>query len=303
MSKISDLLNKLDDVKNAADEDAGRNKIYFLEVEEKPGSVKVGDTHRSVDERNQETMTNAALHRKKGTEPMYVLAEKHDGSTFRDKAFHAYLIDKGYEFELNDQGNRSEWVMNTTVDTMVAELAAFTAKPVRKQVQLRPAQRYTLELLQEARDEGYKYVNLGACVRIGKTVISLTHAVNNDSMPVYIGKNLTSQASAEADNNEFGIASEMLTQSLHGIDELEEGELSKKAKAIIANIDSANTNNKNIVFYIDEVDDASHTKRSRDIITPVVKHYESKGMLTQVIPMSGTRIYRGEKILKDLIAA
>jgi hypothetical protein len=281
------------------------NKIYFLEVEEKP-YVKVGDSIRDVEERNRETMTNAALHRKQGTKPFYVVAQKFDGTTFRDKQFHTFLRKQGYTFELNDQGNESEWVQSDakgnipTVDQLLEELSKFISKPVYKSVELRPAQHYLLGKLQEAIDSGSQYVNAGFCVRVGKTIISLTHAANNAWMPVYIGKNLTSQSSAETDNSEFGIVPEMLTQSLHGVDELDENEASKKAKQIIANIDTANTSNRQIVFFVDEVDDASHTKKSRDIITPVVEHYKANGQFATIVTMSGTRIYRGEKILKDL---
>ena len=281
------------------------NKIYFLQVEEKP-YVKVGDSIRDVEERNKETMTNAALHRKKGTKPFYVVAQKYDGTVFRDKEFHVFLRKQGYTFELNDQGNESEWVQADangsipTVEQLLAELEKFTSKPVYKSIELRPAQHYLLGKLQEAFDSGYQYVNGGLCVRVGKTPISLTHAANNGWMPVYIGKNLTSQSSAEGDNNEFGIVPEMLTQSLHGVDDLDDNETSKKAKQIIDNIISANTNNKKIVFYVDEVDDASHTKKSRDIITPVVEHFKANGQFITILTMSGTRIYRGEKILKEL---
>jgi len=295
----------------AANKDAGNdgvNKIYFLQVEEKP-YVKVGDTHRSVEERNQETMTNAALHRKAGTAPEYFVAVKHDGTTFRDKEFHAYLRKAGYVFELNDQGNESEWVMadaNGNIPTayeLQLELQNFTAKKLTKTVSLRASQIDVINQLQEALDKGFKYVNMGACVRIGKTVISLTHAVNNDCMPAYIGKNLTSQSSAKNDNNDFGIVPELITQSLHGVDELDDNNVSKKVLKIIANIEAANVNNRNIIIYIDEVDDASHTRKSRDVITPVVKHFERIGKLMQVVTMSGTRIHRGEKILNDLMAA
>lgn len=281
------------------------NKIYFLEVEEKP-YVKVGDSIRDVEERNKETMTNAALHRKKGTKPFYVVAQKFNGTTFRDKQFHTFLREQGYKFELNDQGNESEWVESDangnipTVEQLLAELEKFTSKPVYKSVELRPAQHYLLGKLQEAVDSGSQYVNAGFCVRVGKTIISLTHAANNAWMPVYIGKNLTSQSSAETDNSEFGIVPEMLTQSLHGMDDLDDTETSKKAKQIIANIDSANTSNRQIVFFVDEVDDASHTKKSRDIITPVIEHYKANGQFATIVTMSGTRIYRGEKILKEL---
>ena len=281
------------------------NKIYFLQVEEKP-YVKVGDSIRDVEERNKETMTNAALHRKKGTKPFYVVAQKYDGTVFRDKEFHAFLRKQGYKFELNDQGNPSEWVEADTngsiptVEQLLEELAKFTSSPVFKSVELRPAQHYLLAKLQEAVGSGSQYVNAGFCVRVGKTIISLTHAANNNWMPVYVGKNLTSQSSAEIDNGEFGIVPEMLTQSLHGIDELEDGEASKKTKQIINNINTANTQNKQIVFFVDEVDDASHTKRSRDIINPVVEHYKANGQFASIVTMSGTRIYRGEKILKEL---
>jgi hypothetical protein len=298
-STFQEHLNKLKNFTPRSEYD-GVNKLYFLEVEEKLGMVKVGDTHRDVELRNQETMTNASLHRKKGTKPTWVIAKKWDDTVYRDKEFHAFLKKKGYDFDTNNQDNDSEWVLNVTVEQLFTELAEFTRKPVYKTVELRPAQHYLLEQLQEAVDEGYQYINAGFCVRVGKTIISLTHSARNKWMPVYLGKNLTSQSSAETDNAEYGIVTQMLTQSLHGVDELEEGELSKKTKQIIENINQTNTDNKPVIFFVDEVDDASHTKQSRNIITPVVDYYKENGMFACIITMSGTRIYRGEKILKDL---
>jgi hypothetical protein len=157
-----------------------------------------------------------------------------------------------------------------------------------------------LEQLQEAVDEGHQYINAGFCVRVGKTIISLTLTARNDWFPVYIGKNLTSQSSAEIDNADYGIVPKILTQSLHGVDELEDGELSKRTKLIIQNIKKANTDNKPVIFFVDEVDDSSHTPRSRNIITPVVEYFTENETFACIIPMSGTRIYRGEKILKEL---
>jgi hypothetical protein len=283
-----------------APNDDGVNKLYFLEVIEKPGMVKAGDTHRDVERRNQETMTNASLHRKPGTEPIYVVAKMWDGTVFRDKKFHTFLKNKGYTFEKNDQGNDSEWVENVTVEQLFTELAEFTRKPVYKNVTLKTAQHYLLEQLQEAVDEGHQYINAGFCVRVGKTIISLTLTARNDWFPVYIGKNLTSQSSAEIDNADYGIVPKILTQSLHGVDELEDGELSKRTKLIIQNIKKANTDNKPVIFFVDEVDDSSHTPRSRNIITPVVEYFTENETFACIIPMSGTRIYRGEKILKEL---
>ena len=280
--------------------DDGVNKLYFLEVDEKPGMVKVGDTTRDVVIRNQETMTNASLHRKKGTTPTWVVATKWDGQVYRDKKFHAFLRNKGYQFDVNNQDNDSEWVMNVTVDQLFAELEEFTGKPEYKTVTLKTAQHYLLEQLQDAVDQGHQYINAGFCVRVGKTIISLTHSARNNWMPVYIGKNLTSQSSAETDNAEYGIVPEMVTQSLHGVDEIEDGELSKRTKQIIKNIKKTNTSNKPVIFFIDEVDDASHTERSRNIITPVVEYFKEHDCFAGIVTMSGTRIYRGEKILKDL---
>lgn len=274
----------------------GVNKIYFLEVEEKPNLVKIGDTHRLVETRNDETIINSALHIKSRT---WVVADKWDGSIFRDKSFHKFLEKKEYKRELNHKGTKSEWFYITT-EKALEELAEFIQKPVYKQVELRTAQNYLLEQMQKAVNERYQYINAGFCVRVGKTIISLTFSAQNNWMPVYIGKNLTSQSSAETDNGTYGIVPEMLTQSLHGVDELAEGDLSKRTKAIIDNIEKANVDNKPIIFFVDEVDDASHTKKSRDIITPVVKYFKENGRFACIVTMSGTRIYRGEKILKEL---
>jgi len=276
----------------------GINKLYLLEVKEKPGLIKVGDTsQQTVSKRNQQTCTNASLHR---TNPItYWLALKEDGTEYRDYEVHAFLTSKGYVREDNDQGNVSEWFYITEEEFLEA-FEEFIGFPIYHECELRPAQHYLLEQIQEAIDEGHQYINAGFCVRVGKTIISLTVAERNGWMPVYIGKNLTSQNSAEDDNNNFGIVDQLLTQSLHGVDELETDDVSKKTKQIIKNIKKANTENKPIVFYVDEVDDASHTKRSRDIITPVVEHFKRIKKFGCIITMSGTRIFRGEKILKEL---
>lgn len=278
----------------------GVNKLYFLEVEEKLGMIKVGDTHRDVELRNQETMTNASLHRKKGTKPTWVIAKKWDDSVYRDKEFHAFLRKKGYQFDTNNQDNDSEWVLNVTIEQLLTELAEFTSKPEYKAVELRSAQHYLLEQLQEAVDDGHQYINAGFCVRVGKTIISLSLAANNNWMPIYIGKNLTSQASATADNAEYGIVPEMATVSINGSDyNLEDGDSAITARAI-KKIDETNTLNKKLVFFVDEVDDASHTKKSRSSITAIVNHYKQQHKFALIVTMSGTRVHRGEKVLKDL---
>lgn len=297
--KTTALQKHLEELKNYQSPDFldGVNKLYFLEVVEKPGLVKIGDTHRLVETRNDETLINASLHRSKPV--TWVIADKWNGSVFRDKSFHRFLEKKDYKRELNDKGSKSEWFF-IDLETALEELEQFIKKPVYKTPELRPAQHYLLDLEQQAIDAGHQYINAGYCMRSGKTIISLTTAKNNNWMPVYLGKNLTSQSSAESDNNKYGIVPEMLTVSLHGIDELESGEMSKKTKQIIKQIDKANTSDKQLVFYVDEVDDASHTKKSRDIIVPVVEHYKQNKKFALIKTMSGTRIYRGEKILREL---
>ena len=137
-------------------------------------------------------------------------------------------------------------------------------------------------------------------MRSGKTIISLEHAKRNNCMPIYIGKNLTSQSSAKSDNEEYGIVEHMTTVSIHGQDEDATSELTKKAQRVIAEINEANTQNQQIILYIDECDDASWTEKSRSIITQVANYLYIKGILFQVIPMTGTRKERGMKILNDL---
>tara|TARA_B100000809_G_C15120136_1_gene523984 strand:+ start:95 stop:2239 length:2145 start_codon:yes stop_codon:yes gene_type:complete len=300
LSNIQTHLNKLRSYQHTDDDMLlGKNKLYFLEVIEKPGKVKVGDTRRFVETRNKETMINASLHRSKPV--TWVLAEKWDGKVFRDKKFHKFLTDKEYERELNDEGGKSEWFY-ITLEQALAELEEFTGKPVYREVQLRPAQTYLREEINKAIADGHDHINAGLCVRVGKTIISLTVSADQEWMPVYIGKNLTSQASAEKDNDDYGIVPEMLTQSIHGDDgeELADDEVSKKVKKIIAKIKRVNKNKKKIFFFVDEVDDASHTKKSRDVITPVIEHFKKLDMFGAFITMSGTRIYRGEKVLKEL---
>ena len=296
---MSTLMNQVEELKNfkAPSILEGVNKIYFLEVVQKPGLVKIGDTHREVAERNAESIINASL--MPVQDAPWQVAEKFDGSVFRDKTFHKFLEKKGYERELNHKGSKSEWFF-ITLEQALNDFAEFTRRPVYTQVTLRPAQHYLLDNLQDAIDNGYNYINAGFCVRVGKTIISLSLAAKNNWMPVYIGKNLTSQSSAKTDNEEFGIVPEMATVSIHGTDyELEDGD-SAIVSRVIAKIDAQNTQDKPIIFYVDEVDDASHTKRSRDVITPVVNHYKKQGKFARVVTMSGTRIYRGEKILNDL---
>ena len=271
-------------------------KIYILEVEEKE-SIKVGETFGSVEKRNQETMTNASLHRKEGTSAWWELSYKYDSTEFSDFEFRRHLREKGYESELNDKGNLSEWItLNpegepVTSEQLKQELSEYMGRPVHTPLVLRLAQRYAIDEIQKLIDRNCKYINAGLCVRLGKTIISLETAARNNFMPVYIGKNLTSQTSSKIDNDTFGIVSNLLTVSIHG---------GEKVKEIIDQIESKNEKNLPILFVIAEVDDASHTKNSISTIKPIVEHFKSNGNLGCVITMSGTRIHRGEKVLNEI---
>jgi hypothetical protein len=276
----------------------GENKIYLLEVYEKPNLMKVGDTHRDVETRNDETITNPALHRK--NDIVYWDAVKYDGTKFRDKKLHKFLEGKGWERQLNDNLNKSEWFIGLTLEDFEKEFEEFIGEKPSKQYTLRKGQEYLEGEILQAFDDGFNYVNLSACVRVGKTILSLGISKVKNYFPVYIGKNLTSQSSVEDDNEEFNIVPKFKCISLHGIDEEVENELSKKTKRIIESIELENPDNKKIIFYIDEVDDASHTIKSRQVLVPVVKYFQENGYEVKVVCMSGTRAYRGLKILNDI---
>jgi len=279
----------------------GVTKIYFLEVcgSEHDGYVKVGDTHRAVEERNSETVINAALIPK--SPALWYIAKKFDTSTFRDKDFHKFLEKKEYKRKLNHKGTKSEWFLITLEDA-IKELELFCQKPIFVSVEPRNAQNYLMEQEQKAIDSGFKYINADYCMRSGKTILSLLIAKDNDWMPVYLGKNLTSQNSAEQDNNKYGIVPYMTTESLHGPDDedLADGEVSDKVKKIIESIDSKNKLKQKLAFYVDEADDGSHTKISCDVIEAVVTHYKKTGQFAFFKPMTGTRSHLGMKILKKV---
>jgi len=273
-------------------------KIYILEIDpDQKKSIKVGQTDGCVEKRNAETMTNASLRRREGTSAWWESAYKYDGTRFTDTDFIKYLLEKGYVFERNNNDNRSEWVefdpegKRVTSNQIKDELKKFMGRPVYNPLVLRPAQRYVIDEIQKLIDRNCKYINAGLCVRLGKTVISLETAARNNFMPVYIGKNLTSQTSSKIDNDTFGIVPNLLTVSIHG---------GEKVKKIIDQIEAKNEKNLPILFVIDEVDDASHTKNSISTIKPIVEHFKSNGNLGCVITMSGTRIHRGAKVLNQI---
>ena len=276
--------------------DLENNKIYFLQVHEKIRNgiplSKVGDTVREVHERNSETILNASLHR--SNKVTYWKAEKADGTLFRDKQLHKFLEDKGYVRELNDNGHKSEWFFDLPEEIFIKEFEEFISKKPRKVYELRPGQKYLSTEIKKAFRVS-KYINLNACVRVGKSILSLDTAKYFNMFPCYIGKNLTSQSSVEKENKIFSIVDEMITVSLHGDSAPEE-----KASKIIADIKNANTLSKKIIFFVDEVDDASHTRKSRNIMKIVLEHFRDKEMFGGFITMTGTRAHRGVKVLKSV---
>jgi len=305
--------------KNTPDPLEGVNKLYFMSVKEKTsyykdidrvkdGSIpadklgasilKIGDTHRLVEKRNAESITNASLHLEMDS-PWYI-ANK-DGKEFRDYDFHAFLESKDYERELNQNGTPSEFFF-ITLEQALEELELFCQKKMFVEFKPRNAQNYLMEQEQKAIDLGFKYINADYCMRSGKTILSLLIAKNNNWMPVYLGKNLNSQNSAEQDNNQYGIVPHMTTESLHGPDgtEITDAEFVAKVNKIIESVDSKNKLNQNLAFYVDEADDGSHTIKSRAVIKAVVNHYKKTGQFAFFKSMTGTRSHLGMKIINTV---
>lgn len=267
------------------------NTIYYLQVEEKPGLAKIGETSRDVKQRNIETTLNASLHIIGDVQAW--TAKKKDGTYFRDKDLHKFLEDKGYERELNDNNNKSEWFYDLSLDKFKELFEEFIAEKPKKVYLLREGQQKIKNETLQAINDGYKLINVNACVRVGKTIYSLDLAKTLDCFPVYIGKNLTSQISADKDNDEYNIVESLARISLHGKSE-------DKVEKIIPAINALNTENKDIIFFVDEVDDASHREKSRTPIKEIIDHYRSLKQFKCLITMTGTRAYRGIKVLKHI---
>ena len=273
----------------------GVNKIYFWGVQEKL-SKKIGDTHRDVEERNNETGINAALHT---TERYWWEAKYSDthpnkklrGKSFRDYDFHKVLKQKGYVRELNDKGNESEWFFDITLEDFLIHLEEFICGKPKKTLQLRAGQGYVKDEIIKGWDEGNDFTNVHASVRIGKNVATLTVSKTKKYVPIYIGKNLTSQSSVVLDNEDFQIVDDMETFSIHGMESD-----SPKVKKIIDEIISLSINKK-VHLIIDEADDQSHTLISMKILKEIYDTLKGLGYDVKVTTLSGTRPERGEKIL------
>lgn len=273
----------------------GVNKLYWLRVQEKV-TTKIGDTHRDVKERNDETATNAALHT---TERLWWEARYSDthpnkklrGKSFRDYDFHKVLKQKGYERETNDKGNESEWFINITLEDFLILLEEFIGGKPKKTLELRAGQGYVKDEIIKGWDDGHDFTNVHASVRIGKNVATLTVCEATKYVPIYIGKNLTSQSSVEIDNQDFQIVDDIETISIHGMESN-----SPKVKKYIAKIISISTNKK-VALFIDEADDQSHTEISMKILKEIYDTLKGLGYDVKVTTLSGTRPERGEKIL------
>ena len=221
------------------------------------------------------------------------------GKPFRDYDFHKVLKTKGYERELNEDGNRTEWFIDITYEDFLTHLSEFIGGKPKVKLVLRAGQSYLIDETEKGWDEGHDLTNVSASVRIGKNVYSLKSSKNRGYVPVYLGKNLTSQFSVEDDNSHFGIVPVMETFSIHGILERDK-KVSVKIKKIIDEIEQI-TSDKKVHFIVDEVDDQSHTKKSRKILVQIINHFRNNTEYdVKVTCMSGTRAYRGLKLLNDL---
>ena len=273
----------------------GVNKLYWWRVQQK-NTTKIGDTHRGVEERNNETGINAAL---LTTERLWWEAKYSDthpnkklrGKSFRDYDFHKVLKQKGYVRELNDKGNESEWFMDITLEDFLILLEEFIGGKPKKTLELRAGQGYVIDEIVEGWDEGYDFTNVHASVRIGKNIATLTASKRKSYVPIYIGKNLTSQSSVVLDNEDFQIVDDMETFSIHGMKSD-----SPKVQKIIDEIISLSIDKK-VALFIDESDDQSHTLISMKILEKIYDTLKGLGYAVKVTTLSGTRPERGEKIL------
>lgn len=156
---------------------------------------------------------------------------------------------------------------------------------------LRPGQEKLKREVITAYQEGYRYINMDTCVRVGKSILSLDIAKTLGMHAVYIGKNLTSQSSVLKEQDTFNIVQSMSVCSLHGNNE------ESKFNRIVENIDNTNIFELPVVFFVDEVDDQSHTERSISTLKKVIKHYKDVNAFGALITMTGTRAHRGMKVL------
>jgi hypothetical protein len=281
----------------------GINKLYWLKVVEKE-TKKIGDTTRDVEERNDETITNAALHIEEQKWWIAKYSSTHHnkglaGKPFRDYDFHKFLEIKGYKRELNNNNNKSEWFFDISFEQFEKELKEFIGGKPKLALILRNGQEYLFNKTIEGWDNGIDLTNVYASVRIGKNIYSLHTSKIKGYVPIYIGKNLTSQSSVEKDNDDYGIVPVMRTFSIHGILESDD-KSSVKIQKIIDEIEQI-TPDKKVHFNVDEVDDQSHTKKSREILVQIINHFRNKSEYSvKVTCMSGTRAHRGLKLLNDL---
>ena len=273
----------------------GVNKLYWWKVQQKE-TVKIGDTHRDVKKRNDETGKNAGLHtterhwweaRYSDSHPNKKLA----GKAFRDYDFHKVLEKKGYKRENNDDGNRTEWFIDITFEDFLTHLTEFIGGKPKVTLIIRKGQSLVSDGITEGWNDGYIFTNVHASVRIGKNVATLTASKRKEYVPIYIGKNLTSQSSVVDDNDTFQIVDDMETFSIHGMEKD-----SPKVEEIIQKIVSISPDKK-VSMYVDEADDQSHTLISVGILKVIFYRLKELGYDVKLTTLSGTRPERGEKIL------
>lgn len=267
-----------------------RNKIYSLYVKEKPGLVKVGDTIRSVIQRNNETIINASLHKDHDL-CRHWLAEDYTGRTFRDYEIHAVLEEQGYERELNELGHKSEWFKNINNDIIAKAIEIVAKKPPLQLITLRNHQQIVLDEMLEA-DKFFNLLNLAP--RFGKTYLileyaqALTEQKYDNVYLVIASKNLSSNSSFEDSYNgshkgkpnyEF----KLISSSLFVNDEI-----------ILEKLDNI-PKNANVILVTDEADLASHSTISREKL----RHIKEKLNVVKQIVMTGTGIYKADKIIRD----
>jgi len=220
-----------------------------------------------------------------------------------------YKYDKNFQDYKRDSGKKNEWSLvnvNGILRKLKIKLAIdilknkeflkrldkliFNAK--KKIIELRPHQKDSLKRLVKA---NMKYNLLSFAPRYGKTyfileyVRLLTEKYSNIIL-VVASKNLSSNESFLADAKGYEYPFEILTVSLFK----EENKLIQS----LSSVDSKLTKKHKVVLVTDEADRGSHTDSSIKVLNHIKNDFN---MIKQVV-MSGTGIYKADKIFKDIPA-
>lgn len=232
-----------------------------------------------------------------------------------------YQYDKNFQDYKRESGKRNEWSLvninpilkklkiKLTIDILsdkefLKRLDKLIFKAKQKAIlsilgqkgskilHLRPHQKDSMKRLLKA---DMKYNLLSFAPRYGKTYFILEYVKRlSEKHPniilVIASKNLSSNESFLTDAKDYDYPFEIVTVSL----------FKDKTKLVkmLSSVDSKLTKNHKVVLVTDEADRGSHTDNS----IKVLNHIKNDFNLLKQVVMSGTGIYKADKIFKDIPA-